>query len=362
MGNRTTYRASTLPRLAHCAAAAVTSEGCADDSVQAGVVGRAFHAVMAYAAEHGLDEAFKQVKVEAMARGVNPSDVEELLTRFKWDPSEVNGKAEVRLELVNDGRSYGSVVGEKLIITGTADLLVDHSEDHIEVIDYKTTRRFAEEADPAEHPQILAYGLAAWRERWGHTPPPGARCTVTLAFARLGSEHGWASYDFWESDLSWIEDMLWKIVAEAAEQYDHDEAGRDYQSGMWCQYCPGRAVCKALTADLQGALNLVGKKAESVTRKDVLDLHALRKSMTRFESALKKRVHKLVSEGGPIEKDGNVLEFRSSFRRPNLSMEDVTGALLRCGADPQTREAVTATLGMRAKVESERLDLYKRRE
>lgn len=354
MEKRTRYSASRLPRLAHCPASAVTSEGCADDSGPAAVVGRAFHAVMAYASEHGLDAAHERAKVEAIASGIDTDEVERLVTKFAWDPSTVNGQPEVRLELVN--------FDDKLSIGGVADLLVDHSANHIEVIDYKTTFRWAEEPDPSDHPQLLSYGLAAWRQRWGHEPPPDARCTVTIAFVRLGSEHGWASWDFYEGDLAWIEDMVWKIARTASEQYDNDEGRRDYQSGAWCQYCPGRSVCKALTSDLQGAMNLVGGNIEDVTRDNVLGLFALRKSMTKFENALKKRVRALVAEGGPIDHEGSVLEFRSSFRKPKLAMEDVVSALGRCGADEQTLDAVRATLGMRQKVEVERLDLYKRRE
>jgi len=113
---------------------------------------------------------------------------------------------------------------------------------------------------------------------------------------------------------------------------------------------------------LQGAMNLVGGNIEDVTRDNVLGLHALRKSMTKFENALKKRVRELVVTGGPIDHEGSVLEFRSSFRKPKLAMEDVVDALGRCGANEQTLDAVRATLGMRPKVEVERLDLYKRRE
>ena len=95
--------------------------------------------------------------VESIAHGVKPDEVEKLLTKFKWDPSETGGRAEVALELVN--------FEEKYSIPGVADLLVDHSENHIEVIDYKTTFRWVEEPDPSDHPQLLAYGLAAWRDR-----------------------------------------------------------------------------------------------------------------------------------------------------------------------------------------------------
>lgn len=354
METRTRYSASKLTTLARCPSAAVTSEDCTDDTMYAGTLGRAFHAVMAYAYDHGLDAAYERVKVEAISCGVDPDELERLVTRFKWDPSTLTARPEVKLELVN--------FDDKLSIGGVVDLLVDHSENHIEVIDYKTTWRYAEEPEPDEHPQLLAYGLAAWKDRWGHQPPPDARCTLTLAFARLGSEHGWSSWDFYEGDLAWIEDVVWKIARTASEQYEHDETRRDYQSGAWCQYCPGKSVCKALTSDLQGAMNLVGGDVTDVTRENVLGLHALRKSMTRFESALKKRVHELVADGGPIEGDDSVLEFRTSFRRPGLKLDDVTDALLRCGADPQTREAVAATLGMRQKVEQRRLDLYKRRE
>ena len=354
MEKRSSFRASSLPRLAHCPASAVTSEGCTDDSVHAGVIGTAFHACMAYASEHGLDAGIERAKVEAISRGIDVSEIEAIFSRFKWDPSTVNGRPEVRLELVN--------FEEKLAIRGTADLVVDHAENHIEVIDYKTTFRYAEEPDPDDHPQILAYGLAAWKARWGDSPPPDAHCTITLAFARLGSEHGWASYDFWESDLAWIEDVVWSIAREAALQYQRDEAGRDFQSGSWCQYCPGRRHCRALTADLEGAMNLVGGDVNDVTRDNVLSLHALRKTMGRFESALKKRVRELVDEGGPIEHEGSVLEFRSAFRKPNISLPDVADALRRCGVDRMFCEAVEATLGMREKVESKRLDLYKRKE
>ncbi len=353
MDKRSSFRASSLPRLAHCPASAVSSEGCTDDSVHAGVVGTAFHAVMAYAAEHGLDAAFERVKVEAIARGVDPDEVSSILTGFKWDPSTVNGQAEVKLELVN--------FEEKLAIRGTADLLVTHSDVHIEVIDYKTTRRYAEEPDPQQHPQVLAYGLAAWKQKWGDNAPPEARCTVTLAFARLGSEHGWASFDFWESDLAWIEDTLWTVARNAALQYPRDEDKRDFQTGAWCQYCPARRKCKALTTDLEGAMNLVNGNIADVNRENVLGLFALRKTMTRFESALKKRVRELIEEGGPIETGESVLEFRSSFRKPSVSLEDVLDALRRCGADRMTSDAVEATLSMREKIESKRLDLYKQR-
>ena len=346
------YRASSLPRLAHCPAAAVTSEGCADDSVEAGVVGTAYHAAMAHAAEHGLDSAFKQARVEAISRGIDPKEVEELLTKFKWDPSSVNGKAKVK----------GKLTRGELQITGVQDLLVEHAPKHIEVIDYKTTRRYAEEPDPDQHPQLLAYGLTAWLDRWGRNAPPDARCTVTLAFTRLGSEHGWASFDIYESDLAWISTMLWDIVERADEQYKLDVDQREYQSGAWCQYCPGRVKCTALTADLQGAMNLVDGDINDVTRDNLLGLFALRRSMGRFESALNKRVRALVTEGGPVEHEGKVLEFRSSFRKPNISMEDIVDALRRCGADRSTAEAVEATLGMRPKVETQRLDLYKRKE
>jgi hypothetical protein len=333
------------------------SEGEPSPSIYLGRLGRAFHAVMAIAAMEGREEAIKHIKAEALKEGVKPIDLDELITKFNWDPSEapVVG-TEMRVKLVNEK--------ENLTISGIIDLIMSESMWKYEIVDYKTTYRWAEEPEPNEHLQMLAYGLALWDEKFGSNPdrPKDAEISLTLAFARLGSEKGWAQGGMGEFEAEEARDVIWSVARKAAKQYELDEERRDYQTGSWCQWCRGKSKCPALTADLRGALNLVGDDVTDVTPENAMHLHALRKSMSRFESALKKRLAELITETGPISGSKKVLEFRSQFRVQSLTEAQVQAALRRCGADPTFTQAVMQTINLREKQEVRRLDLYRPRE
>ena len=333
---------SGLNRYANCPASPVTSEGCADPSGPGARVGTVYHRIMEYATEIGVAEAAKLVRSECLAVGVDPDAIQELLREFPFDPSGEGNMAEVEVALEFGGQH----------LKGHIDLL--RSEEPREVIDYKTGRRPAEEPEPGEHLQLLGYGIGAW-ELLGLGEDD--ELTLSLAFPRLG-DRGWSQHTLSYEGMLDAREVIDRVVSTAVEQYGKPISERDYQSGAWCQYCPGRGTCPALRTDLRGAAGLAGER--EITRENALKLHGLGKSMRKFERALSKGLAELVDQGGPIPQgDSKALEFRTHTRRPPISLGHVQGALRRCEVPEAQAEAVVNTLEMREGTESRRLDIYK---
>lgn len=343
-------RSSELNRLAKCPASKVQSVGLADPRGREGVVGSTYHEVMANAARIGIRRATEEVPQYATTHGIEPEEIQSLLTKFKFDPE--GGEPEVRVDW--------ALEGTEITVSGIADLLLQHNEHHIEVVDYKTTWMTQDEPDPWAHLQMMSYGVGAWEKiGFDKSGDRDAKVTLSLAFPRLGDERGWSQWEMNALDVNAARGMIREVAVRAAEQFKHDEARRDYQPGDHCRWCAGRATCPGLAADLRMAMKVAD--VVDIDKENAADLFMLRSMMSRCEKAIKDRVRELVRIWGPIEVDDDrQIEVREFPVTPGLRANHIKDALRQCGVDAERTKAVMLTLELRQKVQSSRLGVYRK--
>lgn len=306
--------------------------------------------VMQEAASVGRQAITKSdVQRIAASFGIQAEEIHEMLRRFTFDPN--GGRAEVQVELkLSGGHS----------VPGHLDHVQQHSADHYEVTDYKTTHQPQEEPEPWEHPQLLAYGVAFWDEYI--LDHEAGKVTVALAFPRLGDERGWSQHDLDAVEVRAARALLEDIVQRAAAEYDKPPEKRDYQIGTWCQYCPGRVKCPALAAEVQAAFNLISHpEVTEVTKDNAVGLYSLRTMLTRTEKVIARLVRAIVDQHGPLDSSpGKELRVETQLRRPSLNVDVVRRALSQCGVPVEQIDAVLMTIEARPRESITRMGFYKK--
>lgn len=292
-------RASAMPRLSVCPASGAESAGKPDPRGEAATLGTAAHVVLAKLVTDGLKAAEIAAHATASRLGVDADQLIDWARGIEWAPpggtSLVYAEHPVALDL-----------GETQI-TGTADVVIfDPEEGLVEVVDWKTGS--PDYASASQWRQLEVYGLAAAQEI-------GAKNVVlSLCYVQLGSD-GWSVRTL--SDPTDTLSALDEIARKAMLQESLPPGERDYSVGDHCRFCPGRATCPALGADLRAFAALIESPSWEVTAGNAPQLLDRAAHVEKLARAVRDAVKEEVrARGGKmVADDGRTLELVTSERR-----------------------------------------------
>lgn len=214
-----TIRASSLPLLSECPAAAQVGDVVLDTADESAALGTACHAVQALViggldVGMGLQLALDLVPVQAKVYGVNEEELDRLVWLW-WRTWEVISP--------HFPEPQSEVYFEAGGLTGHIDIL-SVSETHLRIADLKTGYK-----DSDYLPQLQGY---AWLALQAY--PTLSEVYACILWARDQSTEGWT---FTRAEL----DGWWSSLQERI-------AKGGYNPGAHCGYCPRSLHCPAKTA------------------------------------------------------------------------------------------------------------------
>lgn len=310
-----TPRPSSLDRVAACPGSYAESIGKpslgSDDTAN----GNALHWIIAQAIYNASPPSKELVEAGIIAHSAD-CDADEMLEAATW--------------AVQYARSFDgyAAVAEEPVGHGTVDLELTRLDDTwtVEdaiVIDWKGARKEGERTE--DRLQLLDYATAT-ASRYG------------LGTVRVG-----VAYPFLKKvDLITLNreqiieyaDAIEDIRIRAMEMVDKPVDRRDYRAGDWCKYCPGKATCPALRAQVAEVAALIGASTQLTLTPE--QLPAVWQWKTRIENVIKDlkdvAMRTLEStEGGKIESDVGTLSIQTRKNSVKLTFDDAVTWLTEHG-------------------------------